>query len=466
MNQILLTKTSLLLILASVIPGTSLANNSNSVSVLDANDRRSVWTLGAGLRAQTSPYEGQEIIDDFMPIITYSGEGLYIAGTEVGYHLIWTNNWKLDLLATYRFGGYDDDDSDFLVNMEREDSLDAGFRLTRNTWLGDFGLEVVADTLGRHNGKELELNWSETFRQGRWQYGPWLGAIWQSDNLSDYYFGVRADEALPEREFYKLNDTLNVEVGIDMNYQLDKHHQIIFNVSYVKLDDDIVDSPIVDEEDLFKVFIGYRYEFDDELTVGNDFELGTEKATQPWFFRVAAGLATDDSLHNIIQGSLSKDDDRTRITSVFGGQKISDRFWGLPLQVFWMGGIARHFERNIQRDFWEYVFALKVYYVDLPWSDRLQTRIGFAEGISYVERIPVVELESVLNKNRSASHVLNYLDVSIDINMGDLFNSPDMSHCYTGFSVHHRSGIFGSADIFGNVDGGSNYNTLYVECQF
>jgi hypothetical protein len=30
--------------------------------------------------------------------------------------------------------------------------------------------------------------------------------------------------------------------------------------------------------------------------------------------------------------------------------------------------------------------------------------------------------------------------------------------------VHHRSGIFGSSDFFGNVYGGGNVNTLYLQC--
>ena len=57
-------------------------------------------------------------------------------------------------------------------------------------------------------------------------------------------------------------------------------------------------------------------------------------------------------------------------------------------------------------------------------------------------------------------------DYSIDFNLGDAFNKRSWKKCYSGFAIHHRSGIFANADMYGNVDGGSNFNTLYIECNF
>jgi outer membrane protein len=62
------------------------------------------------------------------------------------------------------------------------------------------------------------------------------------------------------------------------------------------------------------------------------------------------------------------------------------------------------------------------------------------------------------------SHWLLHLDVSIDANLGDIFNSKTVDNCFLGFAVSHRSGIFGSVEIFNRVHGGSNYNSLYLEC--
>ncbi|MES2955624.1 MAG: MipA/OmpV family protein, partial [Pseudomonadota bacterium] len=58
---------------------------------------------------------------------------------------------------------------------------------------------------------------------------------------------------------------------------------------------------------------------------------------------------------------------------------------------------------------------------------------------------------------------LNYLDPSIDFSLGDLIGRPGLKDTYLGFGVSHRSGIFGSSRLLGNVNGGSNYIYTYIE---
>ncbi len=109
---------------------------------------------------------------------------------------------------------------------------------------------------------------------------------------------------------------------------------------------------------------------------------------------------------------------------------------------------------------------LKVYWKKFPWDKYLRTRLGFAEGISYVDNLPSMEREHLENKDRNTSHLLNYLDASIDINLGDLTKIKKLDSCWFGFAISHRSGVFSTIDMFGNVSGGSNYNTFYIEYVF
>ena len=55
------------------------------------------------------------------------------------------------------------------------------------------------------------------------------------------------------------------------------------------------------------------------------------------------------------------------------------------------------------------------------------------------------------------------LDPSIDVSVGDLFGVRTLRDTYFGFGVSHRSGIFGASQLFGNVNGGSNYIYSYIE---
>lgn len=69
------------------------------------------------------------------------------------------------------------------------------------------------------------------------------------------------------------------------------------------------------------------------------------------------------------------------------------------------------------------------------------------------------ELDDVHNPSR----LLNYLGLSIDLNLGDVFCSRAIEAFWLGYGIHHRSGIGGTSPTFGNISGGSNYNTLYLQ---
>ena len=62
--------------------------------------------------------------------------------------------------------------------------------------------------------------------------------------------------------------------------------------------------------------------------------------------------------------------------------------------------------------------------------------------------------------------MLQYLDPSLDISLGDLIGSRALKETYLGFGVSHRSGIFGASRLLGSVNGGSNYIYGYVESAF
>jgi outer membrane protein len=59
---------------------------------------------------------------------------------------------------------------------------------------------------------------------------------------------------------------------------------------------------------------------------------------------------------------------------------------------------------------------------------------------------------------------LNYIDLSLDLDLGRLVRYQPLYNTSLGWALKHRSGIFG---LINNVKkGGSNYNTLYIETKF
>ncbi|WP_344796599.1 MipA/OmpV family protein [Litoribacillus peritrichatus] len=433
--------------------------------ILSLDLPENVWALGFAQTLRTSVYEGESTDQDLLPVFAYKGKHGYILGPEAGLHLYKDSDWRVDLFAAYRFSGFDKDENSALEGMSADDSLDGGIKFFWQR--GDF--EAIAswrmDVSERHEGDEAQFEFGYLFTSESWKLRPWIGAKWQNSDLVNYYFGVSEKEATPDREETVLSDHWQAGLGIDTSYRVDNNSVFSFSLSEMRLDTDIAHSSIVEEQYMFKAILSYQYQFV-EGSGGSSVDFSNDFFEGDWFYRVAGGLATEESFNKIIRGRINFEERNTGITSVFVGKKLTDEFFSLPIEIYLKGGLVRHFEQGTQPDFWEYVTAFKGYYSGFPWSDRIETRLGFAEGVSYVERIPIIELENVESKNPSASHLLNYLDFSIDVNLGDVFSKPSWKSCYGGFSIHHRSGIFASADAFGNVDGGSNYNTLYIECQF
>lgn len=138
---------------------------------------------------------------------------------------------------------------------------------------------------------------------------------------------------------------------------------------------------------------------------------------------------------------------------------------GWPLDFVGYVGVLRHDENDLQANSLELNAYMKAYYYSFPWSSRVNTRLGFGAGISLAQRIPYVEMRDQVHRGRSTSKVLNYLDPTIDISVGDLLGARTLKDTYLGFGVSHRSGIFGSSRYLGNVNGGSNYIYSYLEWQ-
>ncbi len=427
------------------------------------------WSLGVGFRNGTLPYVGEDNVDDVLPLITYNGKKFFIDGTRAGLHIYQSSKWLVGAYASYRFSGFNDEKSVELAGMERDDGVDGRFAITRKTPFGNFTVDLGRDISSASNGWDVDFRWGKLFEKGNYRIRPWIGVTYEDEDLTNYYYGVNSDEVTADRPAYHAGSSVEIRYGIDMSYRVNRHHYLGFNMQYSELDSEKVHSPIVVDNGQFTSFASYRYEFndyqDDPYVNGS---ITKDLTNGEWYWRVAAGRHTETTFNKLVrfQDIFNAEERGTGIASLFVGKKIADSFMTLPLEVFVTGGYVRRFEKNYQKDFNEYVLGFKAYYSNFPWSDKIKTRIGIAEGVSYAENVPFVEGEHVIETNRSASKLLNYLDWSIDVSIGDVFNVPKLKECYMGWSVHHRSGIFANADAFGNVDGGSNANTLYMQCHY
>lgn len=86
--------------------------------------------------------------------------------------------------------------------------------------------------------------------------------------------------------------------------------------------------------------------------------------------------------------------------------------------------------------------------------------------MSYTSKINSLEKEEFDRKGYEPNNFLNYLDFSIDVNLGSMFNARSMDGVWLGYAIHHRSAIFEKSSQYGRIKGGSNYNTVYLQFDF
>lgn len=418
------------------------------------------WGIGVGGRIESPILKETTAFGDTVPLMSYHNPKFYLFGSSLGFHAINESDFKLDLIGQYRFDGYKNDDSVYLNGLKgRKNTFDAGISLNYLQNWGELRFDALADTLGRHKGYELTASYSKQFKLNDFMFEPYLQGTYQSKKLVDYYYGVHSDEVLSDRPLYEPKGSFNPQLGLNVRYQLTQNSLLLANFAATSLGNEIKNSPLLKEKTQFSGFLGYHYNFGGYKQ--NSSNLGLKENTGKWYFRMIGGLGTDTKLNEIIRGKLNTHPDKMAIAGFDVGKAIIEDFQGLPIDFVWKLGYLRHFEKKGREDFNQYNLALKAYYkFDLP----VKTRVGIAQGLSYADKIPYLEVSDAKDKPDEVSHWLLHLDVSIDANLGDIFNSKTVDNCFLGFAISHRSGVFGSVELFNRVYGGSNYNSLYLEC--
>jgi outer membrane protein len=218
--------------------------------------------LGVGAIGRSSPYRDYDgSVTQVIPAITYNGDRLQILGPNVSYGIAGTGRLRLALAGTYRLGVYDEDDSDYLEGMgDRDNTFMAGLALQAELPMGfDLALSYQHDALDRIGGGEARVAVDKSFQLGTVRLSPELGVNWISQDIADYDFGVPQDKATPDRPAYRLDSTFTADVGMAVLYEITTDWLIVMNVAVEFLDDEITDSPIVEEDYVVKGFIAINY---------------------------------------------------------------------------------------------------------------------------------------------------------------------------------------------------------------
>jgi MipA family protein len=403
--------------------------------------------VGFTWRYERSPYRGADSAPDNLPLYLYEGEHAYLHASRVG--LKWKSDaWRFDAFLRYRFEGYTQDrrpQSTIGIEPPREPGLDAGVSIRRTMAWGTPYVELLRDASHHSGGTELRLGYWNGWQRGRLKLRPHAMLAWRSASLNDYYYGVP--------DVYSAGAGVDVQLALYAAYALDESWSLLGGLSTTRHASEITASPIAQGGLQNEAFLGFMYDFSPK-------EKRWEPESKPLIVKVLYGYSSDCDVLQIMRLSCTSTHtvDNTDIAAVHVGRKLIERPNGWKFDLAGFLGMQRHFEQGYQDDFFSFVAFLKAYFYGFPWDAHLRTRLGFGSGLSYAEHVPLMEQRDQAKHGRGTWKLLNYLDPSIDFGIA--------RDTYIGLGVSHRSGAFGKAQFFGNVNGGSNYIYVSIETSF
>ncbi|CAE7149026.1 yiaT [Symbiodinium pilosum] len=322
---------------------------------------------------------------DLVPLYYYEGEYLFAHGTSFGVHLLDSDHFKIDLVSRYRFDRIEDSDDPFFEGVnERRQSLDSGLSVTWKTQWGELSTSAVHDSLDRHGGSEVEVTYRYPWRNNKWLVTPFISYVYQDSTLADYYYGVSAEEARPDRPAYEASSARSVRLGVGTTYKVNKRFVVFANAAHETLDSTVKDSPLVDEDSLTSAYLGFAYQFGNTL---NENQFTGDKARfGEWSWRINYGYTAEKTFLKLHNGAVEKHDDiDTDLAGLTFGKLLRD---GRKVEMWGKFSVNRRLENDLQDDFWEY------------------NTYVMAMGVTLVHRSGIFASSDILNNVSGGSDVL------------------------------------------------------------
>lgn len=452
-----MTRTAALAVLLALVTTPAAATSDPLVGLLEGEGSAG---LGAAVRIEPSMYKDAGVRYDLLPLLLYESKYVYLHGYRMGLKLYDTPEQLVDVFVSHRFEGfpYDKLPASLEGMAGRDTGTDFGLSFERRGAWGAAFVELLHDVSGASSGSEARLGYFYERRRGPWRLRPYATVSWRDATLNNYYYGVLPGEATATRSAYEPGSGVNLDFGVYADYHLTERWRLLGGLSLTQWSKGVADSPIVSGGTQLKALAGFAYDFSPEKGAWK------EKG-QPLDVKLMYGKSTDCNLLPVmaLQCTSTSTVDNTRIAGVELGRPFLERMHGWPVDIAGNVGAIYHDENGLQQNSWAVHADMKAFYYGFPWDAHVRTRLGFGFGLSYAFRVPFVEARDQAARGRPTSKLLVYLDPTIDVSVGDLFGSRKLHDTFVGVGASHRSGIFGSSQLLGNVDGGSNYIYTYVQ---
>ena len=248
--------------------------------------------VAVGVGVRTNPVIDNDDIPLYViPQISYNGERVFLQNLDLGYILFEDDTRQFNLLLT---PSYDQvffrrwDVNNFVLSenllsdpgptfgpstdayhklidtdqlRKRRMGGLAGFEYNHQFNKVDLQLHALQEFTGYHDGQEVRIALARHFLAGKHHWILSAGAIWQSEAVLDYYYGIREGEGGTLGYRYNPGSGVSGVARLDWNYRINERWSLNFTTAYRRLASGIRRSPIVNDDKVITSFIGGAYHF-------------------------------------------------------------------------------------------------------------------------------------------------------------------------------------------------------------
>ncbi|NKF49660.1 MipA/OmpV family protein [Shewanella sp. WXL01] len=250
--------------------------------------------LAIGLGSRSNPLSDYENIPVYVvPSIAYYGDNWFFDNGNLGYSLIESERFTINLATTYSddsgfFNKWDPSNIFMLANGYQRSSVSASsaqqaemvdktidfdelgdrnftmLATIEGFYFSRFGVLKAAighDMFNVHNGAQADFKWNYSIAVDNWVFDTGVSATWKSEDLVDYYYGIRVTENTFWHQQYRASSAWNFGAELTARYLIATHWDALLALRYTKFAKAISDSPLLSDDYSSTYFVGMAYRF-------------------------------------------------------------------------------------------------------------------------------------------------------------------------------------------------------------
>jgi len=231
----------------------------------DLND----YAFGVSFSSSQNPYVGGENNVFAYPYLTsfrdaaFTDDWLVLREGDIGVRWVSKTGLQLGLVGRLQTLGFGNSEAPVLRGVASPKwTIELAPTIGWRAWPVHIDFKAYTEVMGRHDGWASQLSFSLPYENSRGYIVPSVRLIRQSEDYTNYYYGVAPSEERPARPAYQPGEAMNTAINVRFGYELSEKWLLSGHVGIEYLDSEISNSPIVDEESIWSASLGLAYNSD------------------------------------------------------------------------------------------------------------------------------------------------------------------------------------------------------------